>query len=81
MDKYIMTFGSGQLPEVSHKVRPLKVMLVIEADSEYEARDIAFKSFVGKKFCTSYPYSKAGEFKDKYNMEEYSLEELEGLRD
>ena len=81
MSKYIITFGSDQLPEVAHKVRPLKVMLVIEADSEYEARDIALKSFVGKKFCTSYPYSKAQEFKDNYNMEEYSMKDLEGLRD
>ena len=74
--KTIITFGSAQLAEIAHKVNPMKVMLVIEAPNEYSARNKVFESFIGKYFAFSYAYSKAEEFKKKYNMEEYSLEEL-----
>ncbi len=79
--KYIFTFGSGQLTQLQYVLNPLKVMLVIEDIGEQKARDKVFKSFIGKKFCTSYPYSHAIEFKNKFGMQEYSLETLINLKD
>ncbi len=78
--RWIITFGSDHLPEIAHKIRPLKIMLIIEAPTEKEARDIVFKSFIGEKFATSYFYSQAERFKEDYNMIEYSLQDLETLR-
>ena len=79
--KFIITFGSNQLPELHNKLNPMKVMIVIEAKDEREARNIAFDSFVGRNFCTSYPYEPfAKKFADDYGMVEYSLKELEGIK-
>ena len=79
MNKYIFTFGSGQLTEFN--VRPNDVALIIEANNENEARSIVFDyDGIGDKFCTSYPYSYIDQFKNEYNMKEYSLDELESRR-
>lgn len=79
-EKTIVTFGSGQLKELSGKIRPNDVALIIDKP-EPEARTIVMDSFIGKSFCTTYPYSKMDEFKEKYNMKEYTLEELESLQE
>ena len=76
MNKYIITFGSDQLQELRHIFNPMKVMVVVHAGSEMDARNMVFKSFIGKNFCTSYPYSEAQEFKDKYNMFEIEFEDI-----
>lgn len=80
MNKYIITFGSGQLTEFF--VRPTNVALVIEALNENEARKLAFDfDGIRTKFCTSYPYDDViEEFTTKYGMKEYSLDDLEKLR-
>jgi hypothetical protein len=79
-NKYVITFGSGQLTEFY--VRPTNVMLVIEAENENSARQKAFDyPGIGKKFCTSYKYNKVkDEFLNQYGMTEYSLEDLEAKR-
>ena len=79
--KYVITFGSGQLTEFF--VRPTNVMLVIEADDEDQARQEAFDfDGIGGRFCTSYKYDDVkDEFLNQYGMKEYSLEDLESLRD
>lgn len=75
--KWIFTFGSTHLTALEGKVRPLKVMLIVEAENERQARTTVFNSIIGDKFCTSYPYDKYAErFKREYNMGEYTLEQL-----
>ena len=82
MRKFIITFGSGQLPEVRHLLNPADIMLVVEANDEQEARGEVFDSFIGNKFCTSYPHEQfAEEFVEKYNMYEITLNELITLKD
>lgn len=77
--KTIITFGSGQL--TNFNVKPLDVMLVVEADSEKFARQQVFDSVIGTNFCTSYSYEKyVQEFTEQYGMQEYSLEELMSLQ-
>ena len=78
--KYIITFGSGQLS--SFNVTPNDVSLVIDAESEVEARIKASQiEGVGNRFCSSYTYSAASEkFKKEYGMTEYTIEQLEELR-
>jgi hypothetical protein len=80
MKKFIITFGSGQLDEFS--VAPTSVSLVVESETENGAREKVFNTQgIGGRFCTSYPYEDfAEEFKVKYNMKEYTLEDLEKLR-
>ena len=81
MNKWIFTFGSGQLPDIQKTINPMKVMLVVEAETENEARSEVFKSFIGPYFCTSYPFEPyAVEFKEKYNMIEFTLKDLETMR-
>ena len=78
--KYVITFGSGQLTEFF--VRPTNVMLVIEAESEDQARQQAF-NFPGieGRFCTSYLYEEVqDEFLNLYGMKEYSLDDLESKK-
>ena len=79
-NKFIITFGSSQLDEFY--VRPNDVALIIEAKNENEARTKVFNlKGIGERFCTSYPYEKyIDEFVNKYNMKEYTLEDLEKLR-
>lgn len=74
-----ITFSSDQLSEISHLIDPLRVMLVSQEDDEL-SRLLVLKSFIGNKFCTSYPYSKAQEFKDKHNGKEFILDQLEELK-
>lgn len=78
--KTVITFGSGQLTEFF--VRPTNVMLVIEAENENEARNVAFAfDGIGERFCTSYNYDEVKvEFRKEYGMKEYTLEDLEKLR-
>lgn len=80
MNKYIITFGSGQLTDFS--VNPNNVMLVIEAKNENEARMQAFNyPGIGERFCTSYNYNEySDKFKTQYNMVEYTLDDLEMKR-
>ena len=75
--KYIITFGSGQLS--SFNVAPSDVSLVIDAESEVEARIKASQiEGVGNRFCSSYPYSTASEkFKKEYGMTEYNLNTID----
>lgn len=78
--KYVITFGSGQLTEFY--VRPVNVMLVIEAENELAARQSVFDfPGIGGRFCTSYKYDEVkDEFINRYGMTEYSLEDLEMKR-
>lgn len=78
--KTVITFGSGQLTEFF--VRPTNVMLVIEAETENQARQKAFNfPGIGERFCTSYKYDEVkDEFLNRYDMTEYSLEDLETKR-
>lgn len=75
MNKYIFNFGRVHLP--AFNVDPQEVALV--AETEDEARDIIFNTpEIGFNFCMSYPYTekRMSEFKNKWNMKEYTLEEL-----
>ena len=75
--KWIFTFGSDQLPEVHGIISPLKIMLIVEAKTEGLAREKVFNSFIGRNFCTSYPYEPyAKEFKEKYDMIECNFDEF-----
>ena len=75
--KWIITFGSGQLPEVASIINPMNIMLIVEAPTEGIAREKVFNSFIGRNFCTSYPYEPyAKEFKEKYRMIECKLDNL-----
>ena len=75
--KFIATFGSSQLP--TFDVNPMSVMLVLEGENDNDARKLLFKEPFNGRFATSYPYEKyAKEFKEKYNMKEYTLKELLG---
>lgn len=80
MQKYVITFGSGQLTEFF--VRPVNVMLVIEAEDENLARRQAFDfPGIGGCFCTSYKYDEVkDEFINRYGMKEYTLSDLEDKR-
>ncbi len=80
MNKYAITFGSEQLPELKYKLDPMKVILVIEAPTERDARNIVFDSFIGRAFCTSYPDHWIKKFEDEYNMKQYSLKNLEDIK-
>lgn len=79
-NKYVITFGSGQLTEFF--VRPTNVMLVIEAEDEYQARQQAFDfPGIGERFCTSYEYEEVkDEFLNQFGMKEFSLEDLANKR-
>jgi hypothetical protein len=76
MNKYIITFGPDHLSSVSIPIRPLKMMLIVEAESEEEARSKVFKSFIGPYFSTSYPYSKKEEFIERFKMVEIKFDDL-----
>jgi len=81
MNKWIFTFGSEQLPELKTSINPMSIMLVIEAEYERDARQQVADSFIGLKFCTSYPFEPfATEFKEKYNMQEFSMKDLNIMR-
>ena len=72
--KTIFTFGSDH---INHKkINPLDTMMIVEAKNDSEAREIVMKSKIGRNFCTTYPYSKANLFKERYNMKEYTMKEL-----
>jgi hypothetical protein len=78
--KYIVTFEFNQLNEFN--VNPNEVILVIEGD--YKAM-ISIQLFnypgIGIDFCKIYDYeSVVEEFKNKFKMKEYTLEDLEKLR-
>lgn len=78
--KYVFTFGSSQLDEFF--VNPNNVALMIEAESGNLARDIVFNyPGIGSRFCTSYLYDEyIDDFKNIYDMKEYTLSDLEKLR-
>ena len=80
MQKYIFTFGSSQLNEFF--VNPNNVALIVEAESGNLARDIVFNyPGIGSRFCTSYHYDEyIDDFKNIYDMKEYTLSDLEKLR-
>ena len=77
--KTIMTFGSAQLTQFN--VKPMKVMLVSQL-CDVALRELAMKTEgIGLKFCTTYDYdAKVEEFEDKYDMCQYTYEELMLLR-
>ena len=82
MRKFIFTFGSNQLPDLAHQLRPMELMLVVEGEDEFTARREVFKSFIGERFCTSYPYEKhAEEFAEKYGMYEITLDTLNKMKE
>ena len=61
-------------------VDSMGVMLIVEAENENKAREIVFNyPGIGEYFCTSYRYTLKHEF-DKFNMTEYTLEDLEKKR-
>ena len=64
--KTIITFGSKHLEWLHHRLNPMNVALVVEADNENLARQEVFNSRIGEYFSTSYPYEQyINEFKDK----------------
>ena len=75
--KTIFTFGSSHLKWMKHKLNPMKVALVIEADNVIEARNIVFESRIGEYFCSSYSYSKLEHLKNSCSMAVYTLDELD----
>ena len=78
--KIIVTFGSKHLEWLHHKLNPMYVALVVEAENENQARLEVFNSRIGEHFSTSYPYDNhIEEFKSK-GMKEYTLEELEAKK-
>jgi hypothetical protein len=76
MNKFIITFGSGQLPNFN--VRPNDVILVIEANTENDARQVVVDNpHIGIRFSFSYPYEgNAERFKNKFRMFELTMDEL-----
>lgn len=73
--KIVVTFGTGQLQ--GFNVIPNDVALIVEGDDEFKAREKVFQSEIGDNFCTSYLYEDyIDDFIFKYNMTEYTLEEL-----
>ena len=80
MQKYIFTFGSSHLTELKLQVNPMKVILVVEAETMVQARNKVFNSFIGAKWAFSYNYDHSKEFQDKYGMIEYTLAQLEDMR-
>lgn len=75
MTKYFVTFGTGQLENFA--VNAGTVMVVVEADSESEARARFFEEPFNGRFSSSYNYDQlADDFKNRYHMVEYTLEEL-----
>lgn len=78
-EKYIFTFGASHLR--NFYVNPNKVMLVVNGDFN-SSRDKVFNfDGIGSMFCTSYPYDEVvDEFKKKYGMREYTLDDLEKQR-
>lgn len=78
MNKYIFTFGSGHLKDFN--INPMSTMLIVEAENESSAREKVFNfPGIGEYFCTSYSYDERRTF-DKYNMIDYTLEDLEKKR-
>lgn len=78
MNKYIITFGYGQLRKFN--VRPNDVALIVEGNDMYEARQQVFDcDYIQDKFCTSYPYTEMKDFRDN-GMKEYTLDELMKLK-
>ena len=81
MNTYLFTFGAGHLKEVETIINPMSVLLSVEARTEEAARSIVMQSFIGNKFCTSYPSEMAGRMINDYGMHLYKLYELETIRD
>jgi len=76
--KYIITFGSAHLKDFN--INAMRVALVVEGDTEWEARDKVFNfNGINDNFCTSYDYSEISKF-EKLGFKEVTLEELEKLR-
>lgn len=79
MSKYIFTFGSSHLRDFA--VNPTKVMLVVEGDWLSSREKVFNFDGINDKFCTDYPYEEVvDEFINVYDMEEYTLSDLEKLR-
>lgn len=80
--KIFITFGASQLRELGCRINPMLVMLVVSGEDEFDARRKVMESFIGRDFCTSYIYNEyAAEFKEKHGAKEYTLEELEALKE
>ena len=79
MNKYVITFGSGQLKTISHVLNPMNVMLIVKDETEKAAREQVVNSFIGNRFCTSYKESFIKEFEEKYGMIQYTLDELKEI--
>jgi hypothetical protein len=62
-----------------HKLNPMKVALVVEADNEQIARNKVFNSRIGEFFSTSYDYDTNIEKFKAMGMQEYTLAELEAI--
>lgn len=78
--KLLVTFGSGHLKEFVIG-NPNTVLLVVEGKDWADCRNNVFNfKGIGEMFCTTYDYSEKDEFITKWNMKEYTLEDLERLR-
>lgn len=73
MSKFFFTFGSNHLDKEGFSLYNSHV--VIEAESEGEAREIMHKAR-RTKYCTSYPEHMADECVNKWNTTERSLEDV-----
>ena len=80
MEKRIFTFGSSQLKDFN--VKPESVMLVVEGVDWLDCREQVFNyDGIGAVFCTDYAYDDyVDEFKNVYNMKEYTFADLEKIR-
>lgn len=78
--KLLVTFGSGHLKEFVVG-NPNEVLLVVEGKDFSDCRKKVFDfPGIGEYFCTSYDYSEKDDFINKYDMREYTLEDLNKVR-
>ena len=79
LKKWAFTFGSGHLADFH--VNSSAVILIVDAPTEWEARDIVLGTDgIGTKFCTSYPIEQTEDFIWKYGMSYITLDNLLKLK-
>ena len=74
MYKYFATFGSGQL--VNFRVRPNDVILLLEGETENEAREVLHNEPFNGRFAFSYKIEEANRMVEQYGMVKMTIQEL-----
>jgi len=77
--KIIITFGSKHLEWLHHRLNPMNIALVVEADNETIARGKVFNSRIGEFFSTSCLYDEQIDKFTEMGLKEYTLSELDDL--